>query len=152
MDRPFYGVGQGDKKIRKSGSTGCENPVWNFWNSLLVTIFDRFWWNFDILFYLLRGWKVISSFFPYRFMQNRKIRFSAPESATTNFHQHISYHKQKVLFEYFSQSDFPPRNFPLWLLCVQRETEFSSQTCQPKDRKFHSVSLLNVFISEQWLA
>ena len=26
MDRPFYGVGQGDKKIRKSGSTGREIP------------------------------------------------------------------------------------------------------------------------------
>ena len=27
MDRPLYGVGRGDKRKRKSGSTGLENPV-----------------------------------------------------------------------------------------------------------------------------
>ena len=74
-DRLFNVDCHGQKKIRISGSTGWENPVWNLWKCLLSTILNQFWWFFDILFVSLRCLKNINGFFPYQFIQTGKIRF-----------------------------------------------------------------------------
>ena len=49
MDRSFYVDGHEPKKIRNSGSTGWENPVWNIETALLATVFDQFLWFSHIL-------------------------------------------------------------------------------------------------------
>ena len=66
-----------DKVTKKSGNSDQPDEKFCFkiFKTLLVAIFVQFWWNFDIMFSLLRGWKVINSFSPYLSVQIRKIHF-----------------------------------------------------------------------------
>ena len=85
-DRLFNVDCHGQKKIRISGSTGWENPVWNLWKCLLSTILNQFWWFFDILFVSLRCLKNINGFFPYQFIQTGKIRFRVFATVTATIY------------------------------------------------------------------
>ena len=118
----------GRKKIRISGSTGWENPVWNLWKCLLTTILNQFWWFFDILFIILRCWKATNRFFLYRFMQNRKIRFSVPVSATAvAMFTSIFLITNKRCCSNILVSLTSLLGTSIWFVCVLRETQFSRQ-------------------------